>query len=103
MSKRTKSPSLRGAPSVKDLDAALDAFAAGAEQPREVGGSTRYPWEDPRVREDVSRQILVRLPEPLYLKLRYIADNTPASMNSFIRDVIAPAIEKEIARMTRMG
>jgi hypothetical protein len=99
--KKTSSP-LRGIPAPKDKDAALDAFAAGAGQPAAPSAPAEmvYPWEEPYVREDVMKQVLLKMPEPLYLKLKHITNYTPYNMTSFILERIAPEIEKEIARMT---
>lgn len=97
-----KKPSgpLRSVPGRKDTDAALDAFAAGAGAPKTPANETVYPWEEPYVRDDVMRQVLLKMPEPLYLKLKHITNYTPYNMTSFILEKIAPEIEKEIFRMT---
>lgn len=104
---KKKSSPLRGIPAPKDKDAALDAFAAGAGQPAvpsaPAPAETIYPWEEPYVREDVMKQVLLKMPEPLYLKLKHITNYTPYNMTSFILEKIAPEIEKEIARMTGRG
>jgi hypothetical protein len=100
--KKTSSP-LRSAPGIKEKDAALDAFAAGAIQPEITESKTVYSWEEPYVREDVMKQVLLKMPEPLYLKLKHITSYTPYNMTSFILEKIAPEIEKEIARMTGKG
>lgn len=102
--KKTGSP-LRGTPAPKDNDAALDSFAAGAGRPDTPSTPSApagmvYPWEEPYVREDVMKQVLLKMPEPLYLKLKHITNYTPYNMTSFILERIAPEIEKEIARMT---
>lgn len=55
-----------------------------------------YPWEDPRVREDVIKMFNLRLPEPYLLKLKYIAEHTPDSMQTFCQKVLLPAIDKKI-------
>ncbi len=94
-----KTSSLRSAPQTSDK--ALDDFAAGARQPRAT--DTVYPWEAPYVREDVMKQVLLKMPEPLYLKLRHIANYTPYNMTSFILERIESEIEKEIAMLTRRG
>jgi len=93
---KKKTP-LRSTPArIKETD--LDQFAAGAGK----YGSTReevYPWEEPHIREDVKKTLPLRIPEPLYMKLKYIADHTPYSMNSFILERLTEEIEKEIARL----
>jgi len=42
----------------------------------------------------------LRIDEPLYLKLKFIAERTPYSMNSFILDRVIDEIEDEITRLT---
>ena len=102
MTKKTSSP-LRGVPGATNKDAALDAFAAGAGQQSTTANEMVYPWENPYVRADVMKQVLLKMPEPLYLKLKHITNYTPYNMTSFILEKIAPEIEKEIARMTGRG
>ncbi|MFH7321443.1 hypothetical protein ACHHRT_12655 [Desulfurivibrio sp. D14AmB] len=100
MTKRTTP--LRSAPGTKKAPADLDAFAAAAgELPAGgAGEQEQYPWEHPRVRDDVMKAINLKMTEPLYLKLRYIADHTPYNMTSFIIERIGPEIEAEIERLT---
>lgn len=102
VTKKTSSP-LRGVPGGTNKDAALDAFAAGAGQPATTANETVYPWENPYVRADVMKQVLLKMPEPLYLKLKHITNYTPYNMTSFILERITPEIEKEIAKMTGKG
>lgn len=59
-----------------------------------------YPWQHPRVRDDVLKVYNLRLPEPYLLKLRFIAGNTPGSMQRFCLDALLPAIDAEIERLT---
>lgn len=59
-----------------------------------------YPWEDRSVRSDVRRGVSLRLPEPHFLKLRYIAENTPLSAHRFVEAVLLPAIDREVERLT---
>ena len=94
---KKKTP-LRSTPAIKK-DADLDKFAAGAGR---YGAKKEevYPWDEPHVREDVMKSLPLRLSEPLYLKLKYIASRTPYSMNSFILERITEEIEEEIARLT---
>jgi hypothetical protein len=92
-----KKPALRSTPSIKKTPS-LDQFAAAAGT-RKSDTDEVYPWEDPRVREDVKKNLPLRLPEPLYMKLKYIADHTPYSMNSFILEKLTEEIEGEIASL----
>ncbi len=98
MADKKKTP-LRSTPArKKDLD--LDAFAAGADSLEKATG-TVFPWNEDHVREDVKKNIPLRIPEPLYMKLKYIADHTPYSMNSFILERLTQEIEDEIVKLTR--
>lgn len=92
-----KKPALRSTPSIKKTPS-LDQFAAAAGT-RKSPDQEPFPWEDPRVRDDVKKNLPIRLPEALYLKLKYIADNSPYSMNSFILEKLTEEIESEIAAM----
>jgi hypothetical protein len=56
----------------------------------------RYPWENPKVRAEIVKGYNVRIPEPYLLKLRFIAEKTPDSMQGFIAKVLFPAIDKKI-------
>ncbi len=104
MAIKKKSSPLRSAPGIKDIDAALDAFAEGAGQPvrseAEAETAAVYSWEEPYVREDMMKQVLLKMPEPLYLKLKHITNYSPYNMTSFILEKIAPEIDNEIERMT---
>ena len=55
------------------------------------------PWEAPDVRLDVTKVFNLRLPEDLYLKLKYLSDNQRRrSMQTICMDAIEPVIEAEI-------
>ncbi len=97
MATKKKTP-LRSTPKTrKDRD--LEKFAAGAGK-KSTKAEEVYPWEDPRVRDDVKKTLPLRIDEPLYLKLKFIAERTPYSMNSFILDRVIDEIEEEITRLT---
>mgnify|MGYP000861114576 CR=1 FL=1 len=59
-----------------------------------------YPWDAPGVRTDVAKVFNLRLPEPDLLKLKYIAEHTPKSMQSFCLDALLPAIDTKIKALT---
>ena len=92
-----KKTSLRSTPAIKK-DADLDKFAAGAGK-YSTKKEEVYPWEEPHIREDVKKTLPLRIPEPLYMKLKYIAERTPYSMNSFILEKMTEEIEEEVARL----
>ena len=96
MAEKKKTP-LRSTPSIRKATD-LDTFAAGAGS-RMLNQEKTYPWEEPHIREDVKKNIPLRLPEPLYLKLKFIAEHTPYSMNSFILERLTEMIEEEVAEL----
>ncbi|ADE17010.1 hypothetical protein Nhal_4002 (plasmid) [Nitrosococcus halophilus Nc 4] len=79
----------------------IESFIEGAEHRQTEARlpSKGLPWEAPEVREDVAKVYNLRLPEPYLLKLKYIAEHTPHSMQSFCMDVLLPAIDKEIEEL----
>ncbi len=101
---KTHKPKLKSHPPVKqELDILdIDAFVSGAgAEIREVPEKqAAYPWESPKVREDMIKVFNLRLSEPYFLKLRYISEHSPDSMHSFCLKVLLPAIDKEIKERT---
>lgn len=97
-------------PSMGGTQSSLDEFIGGAsvhtpEPPKPIpappeAAPTPYPWAAPGVREDVAKVFNLRLPEPALLKLKYIADHTPDSMQQFCQKVLLPAIAAKIAELT---
>jgi len=83
----------------------IDAFISGAEdrtaKSAPVKKAATYPWEEPGVREDVTKVYNLRLPEPYLLKLKYIAENTPDSMHKFCLNVLQEAIDAKIEELTK--
>jgi len=84
----------------------LDAFLAGADEPTPaplaplaVSAPPTWPWTS--ARPDVQKTFNVRLPEPHLLMLRYIAEHTPDSMQTFCQKLLLPAIEAKIAELTQ--
>ena len=84
-----------------DLDEAAVAFVSGAErsshsdvQPSVSGADTPKPWEEPHVRADVMKGYALRLPEPLYLQLKWTAKQTGRSINQLCRDAIEAELTK---------
>ena len=94
----------RGGPAPAEPDrapapSAPRALAAGVREPghRRVTGGGR-PWEGERVRDDVVKGYALRLPEPLYLKLKWVAEQTGRSMNAVCRDAIETEVEAFLSR-----
>jgi hypothetical protein len=90
----------------QNKDSDIDAFISGAEE-RTTAKSTiadkniSFPWEEPGVREDVTKVFNLRLPETYLLKLKYIAENTPESMQKFCQNVMQEAIDAKIDELTK--
>jgi len=84
----------------------LEAFLSGADdktEPKKPSAKrkSKYSWESPGVREDVTKVYNLRLTEPYLLKLKYIAEHTPDSMQKFCMDVIEKEIDKKIKELTK--
>lgn len=119
---------MRGRPPKKmtpEQERAASAFVEGAETPTSGSGradaqpvasvvaaatapsdrvpghrrpSLARPWEGDRVREDVVKGYALRLPEPLYLKLKWVAEQTGRSMNTVCRDAVEAEVEAFLNR-----
>jgi hypothetical protein len=79
------------------------AKKAPVEKPKVVSIKAdvkEYPWQATGVRDDVAKVYNLRLPEPFLLKLRYIAEQTPESMQSFCQKILIPAIDEKIREIT---
>ena len=81
----------------------LDAFISGAEEKTSTQSAQKviYPWQEAGIREDVTKVYNLRLSEPYLLKLKYIAEHTPDSMQKFCLNVLEEAIDKEIDRLIK--
>ncbi len=84
----------------------LDDFISGAEEktaPKKTQSKRKshYPWENTGVREDINKVYNLRLSEPYLLKLKYIAEHTPESMQKFCLNVIEKEIDKKIKELTK--
>jgi hypothetical protein len=90
-------------PGKKNSD--IEAFISGAEdktaQSTTVEKTAAYSWEEPGVREDVTKVYNLRLSEPYLLKLKYISENTPNSMQKFCLNVLQDAIDAKIGELTK--
>ena len=91
-------------PSKKAPD--LDDFLSGAEEkttPKKTAQKRQptFPWEAASVRDDVTKVYNLRLSEPYLLKLKYIAEHTPDSMQKFCISVIEKEIDKKIKDISK--
>ena len=72
-------------------------------EPTRTPGRRTLPWERPSIREDVKKPYNLRFPEAYLLKLKYIAENTPDSMQTFCLSVLLPAIDKKVSELLEKG
>ena len=78
----------------------IQSFIAGAERQE----SSAYPWQSPNVRPDVTKVFNLRLPEDVYLKLKYLSDKQRRrSMQTICQDAIEPYIEQELKKLLDSG
>ena len=82
----------------------LDTFISGAEEKNKPKPArkrkTSYPWEESGVRDDVKKMFSLRLSEPYLLKLKYISEHTPDSMQKFCLATIEKEIDRKIKELT---
>ncbi|MCK5831888.1 MAG: hypothetical protein KAH20_16475 [Methylococcales bacterium] len=60
-----------------------------------------FPWKNENVREDIIKTYNLRLSEPYLLKLKFISENTPQSMQKFCITIIEREIDKKINEITQ--
>lgn len=80
----------------------IDAFISAVEPSIRPPDTTvkAYPWQEQNVRADVCKVYNLRLPEPYLMKLKYIAEHTPNSMQKFCLGILQEAIDEKIAELT---
>ncbi|MBL8252372.1 MAG: hypothetical protein JNJ76_02065 [Candidatus Competibacter sp.] len=90
----------------------LESFIGGASRPNRNAPEPAtvpereeraYSWNAANVRADVAKVYNLRLPEPYLLKLKYIAERSPDSMQQFCLSVLLPAIDAKIAELNGSG
>ncbi len=57
-----------------------------------------YPWEEPKVRDDVIKMVSLRLSEPYILKLQYLSEKTHKSQQELIREILLPWLDEEVKK-----
>jgi hypothetical protein len=78
---------------------AAQEFISGAEEPGGSGQDAEeepLPWQEEKVREDVKQTYPLRLPEPLHLKLKFLAEKTGKSMNEFCNEAVRGLVEEQL-------
>lgn len=70
---------------------AAQEFINGAGKPGDSDQDTEeetLPWQKEKVREDVKQTYPLRLPEPLHLKLKFLAEESGKSMNQICNEAV---------------
>lgn len=77
---------------------AQDFIAAAGKQmePEEIKD---LPWLKDGVRDDVKKDISLRLYEPYLIKLKFISENSSYSQQSFARESLERAIDDKIKQL----
>jgi hypothetical protein len=89
-------------PSTKP-DVELEAFLTGiaVQAIEESTQEAVYPWQEAHIRADVSKVYNLRLSEAYMLKLKYISEHTPDSMQKFCLNVLEKAIDDMINELLK--
>lgn len=83
-----------------DRRQAVDDFISGADRtPGDEDDGGRMPWEESHVREDVRQNYPLRLPEPLYLKLKYVSRQTGMSMNELCNRAVEEIVDRKLSEL----
>lgn len=78
----------------KDQKQAAEEFIGGAEEPEDSGKV--LPWQEEQVRDDVKQTYPLRLPEPLHLKLKFLAEKSGKSMNELCNAAVRDLVEERL-------
>jgi hypothetical protein len=65
-------------------------------------GVNKYPWDDPKVRDDVMKLISLRLSEPYMLKLQWISEQTGKAQQKLLKDLVIPWIDEEVEKLSEV-
>lgn len=58
-----------------------------------------FPWNSERVRNDIKKMFILRMPEADFLMLQYLQKKTNKSMQKICLDILLPAIHQEIEKI----
>ena len=54
------------------------------------------PWKAPHVRQDLTVQVNVRLPEPLALKLKHVSHMTDRQKQELVAEALGPLLDAKL-------
>lgn len=91
-------------------DKSVTAFIEGAERksptkitskPKKLKNSV-LPWNEPHLRDDITKVFNLRLSEKHFLMLKYLAENQrKESMQSICLDALEPMLERESLALSK--
>lgn len=92
-----------GTPKKKTVeDNSVQAFIEGAEEKTKATRNPKtkklsaLPWEEPNLRDDVTKVFNLRLSEKHFVMLKFLAENQKReSMQSICLDALEPMLERE--------
>jgi hypothetical protein len=82
-----------GIPSPGATQEEAQSFIAGAP------GKTTFPWQNPRVRDDMMRALNIEVTEPVKLKLDWLAYNTKTPKRLMVQAALEAYIKREFDRL----
>lgn len=59
-------------------------------------------WNEDRVREDVKQTYPLRLPEPLHLKLKFLAEKTGKSMIELCNEAVRSLVDEQLREVLEL-
>jgi hypothetical protein len=92
----TKKPLSRKPGLGKQAD--LEKFIDDAEKRTTSSEVEEFPWDASNVRDDVTKLFNVRLPEPDYLKLKWLSEQGRDSMHAIALKAIQEEIERRLEK-----
>ncbi|GAB5550144.1 MAG: hypothetical protein SangKO_099040 [Sandaracinaceae bacterium] len=93
----SSTPGVEAKPEIQPKDTVPPAPTKRVRQRRtETNENPTRPWEADYVREDVVKGYALRLPEPLYLKMKWVAAERGQSMNELIQKAVADVVEDHL-------
>ena len=80
----------------------IEEFASKADKPVRVRkNQPQYPWEAENVREDVQKTFLVRMPEPVSIKVTWLAQQLGKSKHSIYLNLFTEKLDQEIKKVIK--
>ena len=55
-----------------------------------------FPWNDPKIRDDVKKPLTLVLPESYIVKLKYISESTNKAQQKIAREILIKGIDSLI-------